>query len=282
MRKTAGKRQPKSGTPAIAKSKPRKTRPARTVAAGNPPANRFGLSRSIPESVKREVRHSCGFGCVLCGGALYEYDHLDVGFADAEEHDASKIVLLCPQHHAERTRGLLSNTSVQVGRKAPKAKQRGFSQQVLDCGPGPWIDVEFGTVVATHVRTVLQVAGDRVIYLSGPEEVGAPSRLNAEFYDSAGSQTCRIVENEVQALSDAWDVTLTGPQLTIRRGHGDIVLQLVSLPGRGIRVERLNMVYRGRRIDLVPDVGVRVRTGSFEITLGSVGVSNGEVALSIG
>lgn len=29
--------------------------------------NKYGLTRDIPEDVKRKVRKRCGFGCVICG-----------------------------------------------------------------------------------------------------------------------------------------------------------------------------------------------------------------------
>ena len=33
-------------------------------------------SRNMPLPIQREVRQRCGFGCVVCGLPLYEYDHL--------------------------------------------------------------------------------------------------------------------------------------------------------------------------------------------------------------
>jgi len=32
--------------------------------------------RNIPLPIQREVRQRCGFGCVICGTLLYEYDHI--------------------------------------------------------------------------------------------------------------------------------------------------------------------------------------------------------------
>lgn len=53
--------------------------------------NKHGLSRTIPEPVKREVRQACGFGCVFCGHALVEYEHVDPLFADARLHDFGTV-----------------------------------------------------------------------------------------------------------------------------------------------------------------------------------------------
>jgi hypothetical protein len=35
--------------------------------------NKYGLKRTIPEKIKREVRQRCGFGCVRCGSLRTNY-----------------------------------------------------------------------------------------------------------------------------------------------------------------------------------------------------------------
>ena len=70
-------------------------------------------SRNIPLPIQRDVRRRCGFGCVLCGLPLYEYDHM-LGWAQAQEHAANEITLLCDQHHREKTNGLLPSGAVRA------------------------------------------------------------------------------------------------------------------------------------------------------------------------
>ena len=67
----------------------------------------MGESRpAIPSGIQREVRQRCGFGCVICGMPLYEYEHMKE-WAIVREHVADDITLLCDQHHREKTSGLL-------------------------------------------------------------------------------------------------------------------------------------------------------------------------------
>ena len=49
--------------------------------------NQYDLSREIPADVKRAVRQACGYGCVICGSAIIEYEHVDPTFNEAREHD---------------------------------------------------------------------------------------------------------------------------------------------------------------------------------------------------
>lgn len=69
--------------------------------------NKHGLSRNIPSAVRLKVRKRCGFGCVVCGSAVYDYEHFEPEFHDAKEHSASGIALLCPTDHARKRKGEL-------------------------------------------------------------------------------------------------------------------------------------------------------------------------------
>ncbi len=76
--------------------------------------NKNGLSRYIDKATKDYVRARCRFGCVLCGRVPYHYDHFRVPFSEAREHDPDDIILLCEEHHAHKTRGLLDNDVIQT------------------------------------------------------------------------------------------------------------------------------------------------------------------------
>ena len=59
------------------------------------PANRYGLPRTIPADVKREVRVRSKFGCVICRKGFFTYEHIDPLFRDAKKHDPDNICCLC-------------------------------------------------------------------------------------------------------------------------------------------------------------------------------------------
>ena len=96
--------------------------------------NRFGLSRDIPNETKRLIRQRCGFGCVVCGSAFYQYEHVDPNFADARVHDPERIALLCGSCHDRVTRGALSKETVKRWALHPRAKELGFSFGPFDIG----------------------------------------------------------------------------------------------------------------------------------------------------
>ena len=56
----------------------------------------------IPNDKMREVRQRCGFGCVICGLPIFEYDHIH-----GWENDPNTLTLLCDNHHKLKTNGLI-------------------------------------------------------------------------------------------------------------------------------------------------------------------------------
>jgi len=85
------------------------------------------MSRHIPDPVARAVRQRCGFGCVICGKPIYQYEH-KLGFAKVQRHVAEEITLLCGTHHDERTRGLRTAEQVEEADRNPYNRGRGATE----------------------------------------------------------------------------------------------------------------------------------------------------------
>ncbi len=72
------------------------------------PVNKHGLSRYIPQHIKRELRQRSRFGCVICRRGFYQYEHIDPPFEDAKTHVPDRMCCLCGSCHDAVTRGQLS------------------------------------------------------------------------------------------------------------------------------------------------------------------------------
>ncbi|MGY4227611.1 hypothetical protein ACVMIH_004972 [Bradyrhizobium sp. USDA 4503] len=206
--------------------------------------NRHGLNRDIPAEVKRAVRQRDGFGCVVCGKAIYDYEHFDPEFADATKHDPEGIILLCISCHAKKTRGYLSNETIASARKAPKCKQKGFSFEEFDIGTTP-PEILIGELSATDVETLIEIFGTKIFSISAPAEAHMPFTINALLTDPNGNTILRIVDNEWQSPVENWDVETKGGKIIIRRGLGDIILVIRTEPPSKLIIERLYMYHRG-------------------------------------
>src|SRR5215204_3499084 len=81
--------------------------------------NKFGLSRAIPSPTKRAVRQECGFGCVVCGCGIYQYEHIHPPWHAAREHLCPCIALLCGTCHEYVTRKFWPKSKIAAARLDP-------------------------------------------------------------------------------------------------------------------------------------------------------------------
>lgn len=232
----------------------------------NTDMNQYGLSRDIPDDVKLAVRQRCGFGCVICGSSIFDYEHFYPSFAETQTHDPDGITLLCSTHHAQKTRGRLSLDTVRSENESPAAITHGFAHEALDLGT-VWPIIHIGTLRAEETPILLEIFGEPIISIT-PSKDGGPFLLNAVFCDEQGQELARIVDNEWRGQAELFDTEITGARLRIRNAPRNISLEIALDPPHGLSIERLSMYYQG--------VHVQTRTGQ------SVEISTpGEVHLQI-
>lgn len=208
--------------------------------------NAHGLSRYIPADVKRAVRKACGFGCVVCGAALYQYEHIDPIWADATVHDPERIALLCAACHDKVTRGRgLSKDDVAKARRSPRCLMDGFTREFLVCGDQFGVHVNLGPIVMIQCNPILRVLGTDLISVSPAETIDGPAQLNARFEDADGHVLLDIVRSELMVRSDNWDVEIVGPMLTIWDDKRRVVMELESKPRHSLRFLKLRLRHRG-------------------------------------
>ncbi len=210
--------------------------------------NTHGLSRSIPDKIKRSVRQRCGYGCVICGNAIYEYDHFDPEFKDSKKHSEDKITLLCMQCHGKKTRGFLSLKKVKQANDNPKAKQNGFFEN-FDFG-GQYPKVFIGSNVISNCQNIILVEGKSILKIDPPEEKGAPFLLSGCFFDENSNGILKINKNEWRGNPESWDVETTAGRIIIKTKatYTTTVLDVdvKDLPNQ-LTILNLNMKYKEHR-----------------------------------
>ena len=215
--------------------------------------NQHGLSRKIPLPIKRVVRQRVGFGCIFDGALLTEYEHFDPEFGDCREHVAEGITLLCPSCHARKTVGRLTKQMVIEQNRQPFSLEAGHAWDTLRWAPGAQITVVIGASWFKSVAPVLTVHGVEILKVSPPGAEGGPFLLSGRFFDAGGKETLRIVDNDVEALADNWDIDQVGQSIVIRRKSREISLAIVHDPPATFRLERLNMIYKYHRLEVTRD-----------------------------
>jgi hypothetical protein len=209
--------------------------------------NKHGLSRDIPAAIKRQVRQRDGFGCVVCGNAIVEYEHFDPEFAEAAVHDADGILLLCVGCHGRKTRGHLSRDTIDRHRKNQASRKLGYAHDAFDVGP-TFPAIVMGNLRATNTNCLIRINGEDVLRVDPPEEPGSPYRLTAVLRNRAGQPDLVVVENEWRSPITNWDVTVQGKRITVKSGIRSIELILRNELPQTLVVERLDFYHHGFRI----------------------------------
>lgn len=202
--------------------------------------NKHGLSRNIPEDIKREVRRRCGFGCVVCGVGIIEYEHVEPEFKDCIEHDSNNIVLLCPSCHSRVTRKFWNKDAIKLASKNPKCLQTGFTGDIFTFTK--WPSIVLGGAWISGVAVPISIKGNPLFIFEPPEDEGQPFRVSAFFLDNTGSQTLRILRNEWVASSENWDLEYVGGRLRIYESKKTIKLDLEVGDAGVLHVRYLDMV----------------------------------------
>jgi hypothetical protein len=189
----------------------------RTVEPGY---NKFGVSRTVPDDVKQQVREGCGFGCVVCGRALSQYEHFKPLFSEVRhKHEADGMALLCEYHHPRKTRTILSSDQVAQWKKNPRAKQAGFirdDELFLNGAPSTIFLGKNGTKgKITNCKIILQVQNTPLIWFEAP--TGSPVLfLNALFLYPNGTPLAQIKNNEILiAPADGFDIETPNAEIKI-------------------------------------------------------------------
>ena len=205
-----------------------------------------GLRPEIPDPIKREVRRQCGFGCVVCGLPLYEYHHM-TPWADVRSHEAGNLTLLCPTHHTEATKGLLSDDAVASANEMPWAMSDGRTAPMRLLAGVKRIKVSLAgnTFEWSDSFRVLVVDGLPVIEI---EHIDGHAFLSCDLRDSHNEPVMSVLRNEVVASSGSWDVEFVGTVFTIRSALRSIDLCIKFTSDGTVSVERLSMQFNGLAI----------------------------------
>ncbi len=212
---------------------------------------------NIPNAVKRIVRQRCGYGCVICGFPIVEYDHMAGGWSTTRRHVAEEITLLCPNHHSEKTRGFLSAKSVELADSRPANLQTAFTPGYAMAYGDSAITVQIGTTEFTLRRGMRRFVGvvvDGIPVFSTRVESGR-HLVSVVVLDLANRVQLLLDDNELRFKTSNWDAEFIGSTLTIRHGPRDVALRVrFSVPDRVI-FDRGRLLCNGVEIDTEGQAG---------------------------
>lgn len=236
----------------------------------------------IPNNIKQEVRQRCGFGCVICGMPLYEYEHM-LEWAQTKRHVADEITLLCRQHHGEKTNNLLPKADVEAANRDPYNKRVGVSKNHLLHYSGKSVILRISNSSFSYENMDEESAFIPLVIDATPLIIFRISQgklfLSFIAHDEDNNLILEIDDNEITYDTNLWDVEWVGPALTIREARGRILLKLVFSPPNEIRITKGRILFNGVEVMIGENYLFNVNTRGFYNGINSI---NTPIGIAIG
>ncbi len=210
----------------------------------------------IPLPIKREVRQRCGFGCVICGLPLYDYDHI-LGWSETKRHLADEITLLCDKHHREKSSGLLPNEFVIQSDKNPYNLQVGISEPYILHYAGSECETTIGNLVITtkdrgYETQIISLSIDDITIV-GFTMLEGHLLLTLNLFDEFNNYVLRISDNQLVYSISPWDIEFVGRNLIIREAHKNIFIDISFQVPNKIIINRGHFILNGVEVSISPD-----------------------------
>jgi len=183
----------------------------------------------IPETIKRSVRARCGFGCVICGSPIFEYDHI-VEYSKVLAHDEDNITLLCKSHHDMKTSGRMNPRFLRSANQNPCNSKRRFTPpaEAAITGSSDFILHLGGNkypFILTRGREAPVVVLDGLPFLSLSSESGCVL-ISLTLYDDVRRPVLIVERGEIAVSTGVWDYKFEGRVLTIRSARYKVLVKL--------------------------------------------------------
>jgi hypothetical protein len=201
-------------------------------------------------------------------------------WASVHRHDAEDITLLCPQHHRDRTSGLLPLASVAAWNASPHNRRTGVSSAYDLQFSGSQCKIILGsnTFIASRppgydtVLVPVMVDGVALLAFSLLED---ELLLDFLHLDHRHVLSLAIEENALTYSAGLWDVEFVGRRLMLRPIAGAVILDVEFEPPSTIKVNKARFHLNGVHV-MVDAEGVRIPNISYELqsnaALGSFGI----------
>jgi trigger factor len=211
----------------------------------------------IPEEVKREIRQRCGFGCVICGHPIYEYEHMEE-YAKVKRHVAAEMTLLCPNHHSEKTKGLMPSFIVKEANKKPYNLRRKHSNNYGLYYYGDNVDVLISDIGFTADKSdfIPILINDTPIILVKCED--EHYLLNINLYDKYDNLVLKIEDNNLIYSLGFWDIRFEGRTLYIRDDLYKVFIEIEFKTPNIFHIKRGIIYHNGYEIKISASKGISI------------------------
>lgn len=204
--------------------------------------------KSIPNSVKVEVRKRCGFGCVICGDPEYDYHHI-IHHASGGADSAENLVILCPTHHSSYHRGTIPQSVIKNFNASPFALSK-TPFKYLHIDLSGYIPITLGNIgfgISNSGKTKRRL--DLLKFHDGysPFSIEADNSqifLNADLRSQSGETQLIIERNNLSYSNKMHDFYFKSNQIFIKNRNGSLALH-AKIENDHIKISEASILHKG-------------------------------------
>jgi hypothetical protein len=119
---------------------------------------------SIPLAVARQLRQEAGFGCCKCGVPILQYHHI-VSWKDEQHYRPEDMMVLCPLHHDQATKGAMPVDEQRELKSSPHNIKAGRARGLLEIKQA-YCAADLGTITVVGEGPFNTVNGEDLLSLN--------------------------------------------------------------------------------------------------------------------
>lgn len=196
------------------------------------------MRKSIPSSVKKELRTEVGFGCPVkgCGNPYLEYHHFDPPISVKPHNNPEGMIALCAQHHKKADGG--AYTAEQL-----HALKRDKTNADLVKGNLDWLRKDLLAVVGGnfYYETPKVITIDGIDLVSLVRDKEGYLRLNVNMLSLESEERIIIEDSSWENIGSPVDLRSPpqGKELEVKYANGDyLYLRFVELKTEVAAIKR--------------------------------------------
>jgi hypothetical protein len=178
---------------------------------------------SIPADVARRLRRESGYGCAICGCAVYQYHHI-IPWAVEAHYRPEDMMLLCPNAHDAATKGALSEHRQRQHKRHPHNVEKGYASGALMINQS-FAAIRSGGVLLVGDTAEIAIDGRQLLRLAVDED--GELLFSAAIENQKGEVIAVVDRNEwVAGDSTAWDLSADHHALKIWTASREIGVEI--------------------------------------------------------
>ena len=180
--------------------------------------------RNVPLPIQKRLKQEANFGCALCGCPILEYAHI-IPYRNTQAFLPENMISLCPTHHIEFQRGVISESYLRDAKNSPHNKIRvkdaffiESEEMTVNLGKSKFINTSRILVINDFdIISIKQDSNEKFLL------------LDINFFDKLNNLIAVLSDNswvaEKTTTSSVWNIDYKPQHLIMRNASKEILFE---------------------------------------------------------